>query len=410
MTERFLTRRLLPALGAALLLAGLWSGLALASVRVEAVSQSDIDDMEAQLSDLADEIQALEDQLDEISDQRDQALEELELLDQQIALGQQQLEQADAVLAEYDALISQQEADIAQLEEEQAEQYDLFCQQTRAMEEQGYVSYLAILFDSSSFSDLLDGLMLVGEVMDYHNDIITGLRDTQVQLQAVQAELETSQAAQQQVRDQQAEALAALEEQQEAAAQLAQSLLDHEAGYEAALQELEAENAQVEEELAQAREELAAQGTVIVSEGEWYWPVPGFYTLTSGFGWRIHPIYGTQRYHNGTDIGGSGIGGTEIGAAKSGVVTISQYSSSYGNYVVVTHADGYQTLYAHMSTRLVSVGDTVTRGQALGLVGSTGLSTGNHLHFEVWYNGTRTDPEQYYPELEDVFYRRYNAA
>ncbi len=403
-------RHLLPALGAVLLLTGLCLGLALAAGRAAAVTQSDIDDMEAQLSDLADEIQALEDQLDEISGQRDQALEELALLDQQIALGQQQLEQADAVLAEYDDLISQQEADIAQLEEQEAEQYDLFCQQTRAMEEQGSISYLAILFDSASFSDLLDRMMLVGEVMEYHNSVITDLRETQAQLQAVQAELEASQAAQQQVRDQQAQALAALEGQQEAAAQLAQSLLDQEAGYEAAIQELEEENAQVEEELAQAREELAAQEVVIVSEGEWYWPVPGFYTLTSGFGWRIHPIYGTQRYHNGTDIGGAGIGGTEIGAAKSGVVTTSQYSSSYGNYVVVTHSDGYQTLYAHMSTRLVSVGDVVTQGQTLGLVGSTGLSTGNHLHFEVWYNGTRTDAEQYYPELESVFYRRYNAA
>ena len=89
-----------------------------------------------------------------------------------------------------------------------------------------------------------------------------------------------------------------------------------------------------------AEKMLAAQAAGVVSEKGFVWPVPGFYRLTSGFGWRIHPIYGTRRHHNGTDVSSAGIHGTKILAAKSGVVTTSEYSSSYGNYVVVSHSDG----------------------------------------------------------------------
>ena len=89
-----------------------------------------------------------------------------------------------------------------------------------------------------------------------------------------------------------------------------------------------------------AEKMLAAQAAGVVSEKGFVWPVPGFYRLTSGFGWRIHPIYGTRRHHNGTDVSSYGIHGTPILAAKTGVVTTSAYSSSYGNYVVVSHSDG----------------------------------------------------------------------
>ena len=91
------------------------------------------------------------------------------------------------------------------------------------------------------------------------------------------------------------------------------------------------------------------------------------------------------------------------------MVTTSAYSSSYGNYVVVSHSDGYQTLYAHMSKRAVSEGKIVKQGETLGYVGSTGASTGSHLHYEVWKNGERTDAELYYPELDKVFIRAYNG-
>ena len=123
------------------------------------------------------------------------------------------------------------------------------------------------------------------------------------------------------------------------------------------------------------------------------WPCPASRYITSYFGRRVHPVYKTVKVHNGLDIGGPN--GTNIVAANSGTVIVSEYSSSYGNYIVISHGGGVTTLYAHMSARLVSVGASVSRGQVIGREGSTGISTGPHLHFEVAVNGVRRDPLSY---------------
>ena len=117
-------------------------------------------------------------------------------------------------------------------------------------------------------------------------------------------------------------------------------------------------------------------------------PVSG--AVTSGFGMRKHPVFGDYRQHNGVDFYASH--GAVVVAADSGTVITSTYNSSYGNYVVIAHGGGMTTLYAHLSSRSVSVGDGVSKGQQVGLVGSTGISTGPHLHFEVSVNGTRINP------------------
>jgi murein DD-endopeptidase MepM/ murein hydrolase activator NlpD len=109
---------------------------------------------------------------------------------------------------------------------------------------------------------------------------------------------------------------------------------------------------------------------------------------------RLHPILGYYAMHNGIDIGAAY--GTDIYASDGGVVMISEYSASYGNYVMINHGSDRYTLYAHMSKRLVSVDDKVKQGDVIGLVGSTGYSTGPHIHFEVYINGKRTDPLQFF--------------
>lgn len=375
---------------------------------VAAITQADIDAMEDDLNKIASQIDNMKAQLEQIAGDKAQALKELDLLNEQVDLITAQIEETDRVIAKYDDLIAVKMAEIAEIEEKEAAQYKLFCKQVRSMEEQGSVSYFSILFNSSDFSDLLDRAMMIAEIMDYNNDIINMLMDTREQLAAAQAELEQERADQQDLRDKQAIAKAELEVQQAAAAALAQKLINQEAGYEAAVKELEEADKQLQKEMKEAQEELERQN-VLLSENSWYWPVPGYYTLTSGFGWRTHPIYGTRKYHNGTDIGGVNIYGKAVGAVRSGVVTTAGKHVNYGNYVIVTHADGYQSLYAHMSKLAVSKGDTVTQGQTVGYVGSTGLSTGPHLHLEIWKDGVRTDSEQYYPNLNSVFYRKYNT-
>ena len=126
------------------------------------------------------------------------------------------------------------------------------------------------------------------------------------------------------------------------------------------------------------------------------WPLSGYPRVSSPFGYRICPFHGRE-LHGGCDIPAPG--GTPIMAAKSGVVVLSTYGSSYGNHVAITHADGTRTMYCHMSSRAVSAGQTVAQGQVIGYVGSTGSSTGNHLHFEVWTgssSSTRVNPLNYF--------------
>ena len=127
--------------------------------------------------------------------------------------------------------------------------------------------------------------------------------------------------------------------------------------------------------------------------GKMLWPSAASRYISSYFGMRLHPIYGYYRMHNGIDIAAAG--GTNILAAESGRVIESTYNSGYGNYIVIYHGNGYSTLYAHASKRIAKVGDYVSRGQVIALVGTTGNSTGNHLHFEVRVDGNPVNPLNY---------------
>jgi len=144
------------------------------------------------------------------------------------------------------------------------------------------------------------------------------------------------------------------------------------------------------------RQYLVASGT-----GGFIWPSTDSVVITSVYGDRVHPISGVNRHHNGIDIGASW--GTDVLAAANGTVTRAGYYESYGNCIIIDHGNGYTTLYAHMSQLLVSVGDTVRQGETIGLVGSTGDSTGAHLHWEVRYNGALTDPLSYFSESQYTY-------
>ena len=127
--------------------------------------------------------------------------------------------------------------------------------------------------------------------------------------------------------------------------------------------------------------------------GSMMWPCPSCHTITSEFGWRYHPIYHTQKYHSGVDIGASY--GASIVAADGGTVITAGAVSGYGNCVVINHGNGITTLYGHISSIAVSSGQKVSKGQTIGYVGSTGNSTGPHLHWEVTVNGVRQNPLNY---------------
>ena len=363
-------------------------------VPASAVTQAEIDAMREEADDLKSQQKEIQAKLDALEADQANAMERKTLLEQQINATQAEINTIAAQIAKYDELIAQKQEELSQAEAEEQAQYELFCERVRYMEEQGEVSYWSILFSSKDFADLLDNAMMVEEIMDYDNQVMDQLIALREQIEEDKAELESARQAQQAAKEEQEAAQANLKSQEAEVSALIDQLAAQEDQLEAEEAKLQAAANAADAEIAAAERELAAQINNVVSESGFMWPLPGYYNLSSLFAGRIHPITGKPQHHTGIDIPAPS--GTDILAAKSGVVTTSTYNNSYGNYVVVSHSDGTSTLYAHMSRRGVSKGEVVSQGQTIGYVGTTGSSTGNHLHLEVRVNGSRVDPTQYF--------------
>ena len=366
-------------------------------VPASAVTQAEIDAMKEEANSLKQQQEEIQDQLDSLAADRENAMARKTLLEQQINATRAEINTIAAQIAKYDELIAQKQEELSQAEAEEQAQYELFCERVRYMEEQGEVSYWSILFSSKDFADLLDNAMMVEEIMDYYNQVMDQLIALREQIEEDKAELETARQEQQDAKAEQEAAQANLQAQESEVDALLSQISNQEDELEAREAQLRAASDAATAEIAAAERELAAQIANVPSESGFLWPLPGRYNLSSLFGSRKHPITGKANNHTGIDIPASS--GTSILAAKSGVVTTSTYNNSYGNYVVVSHSDGTSTLYAHMVRRNCSKGDTVSQGQVIGYVGTTGSSTGNHLHFEVRVNGSRVDPINYFTDL-----------
>ncbi|MBM6664245.1 peptidoglycan DD-metalloendopeptidase family protein [Flavonifractor plautii] len=366
-----------------------------------AVTQSEIDALKKEQQESQAKQEELKDQLAEAEAEQAAAQQKRQLLTEQLNAINAEIDNINAQISYYDGEIAQKEEERKEAEAREAEQYELFCQRVRMMEEQGTVSYWSILFNAEDFSDLLDRIADVDAVMAYDNEVMDQLIATREELERLQADLESARAEEQAAKEQQE----AKKAEQQAKVAEAQALVDQinadVAEVNRQLDEESAAASEIQVEIAkkqkQLEEERKQNNIVISSETGYLWPLPGYYRLSSQFGYRIHPITGVAHSHTGIDIPASG--GTPILAAKSGQVVTSAYHYSYGNYVVIDHGNGNSTLYAHMSSRAVSEGQMVTQGQVIGYVGTTGSSTGNHLHFEVRDNYTRVDPESKFPSL-----------
>ena len=387
-----------------------------AATQAGAVTQSEIDALKKEQQASQAKQEELKDQLAEAEAQQAAAQEKRQLLTQQLNAINAEIANVDAQISYYDGEIAQKEEERKEAEAREAEQYELFCQRVRMMEEQGTVSYWSILFNAEDFSDLLDRIADVDAVMAYDNEVMDQLIATREELERLQADLESARAEEQAAKEQQE----AKKAEQQAKVAEAQALLDQiNADVAEVNRQLDAEDAaaanlqaEIAKKQKQLEEERKQQNVTLPPTGSGYqWPLPSScLTLTSAFGYRIHPISGQPHSHTGIDV--SAAGGTPIYAAKGGQVIMSEYGSgvnwSYGNFVVIDHGDGTTTLYAHMSSRAVSEGQMVTQGQTIGYVGNTGNSKGNHLHLEVRVNGQRVDPEGCFPGLSNSFVRAYN--
>ena len=361
-----------------------------------AVTQEEIDALKSNAAGLASQKAEIQKQLKEIRADKSQVQKQKELIEDQIDLIQSEIDNIQAQIDKYDTLIKQKEEEIADTQAREEEQYELFCRRIRAMEEEGEISYWAILFSSSDFSDLLDNYMMVEEIIEYDNGVMESLVALRQLIEEEKAQLETAKAEQEAART----AQEAARKEQEAKEAEVDALIREISAQEDQLEKMEVDLKKAADaadaEIKKKEKELAAQIKNVPSESGFLWPLTNYNTLSSLYGSRIHPITGKPNNHTGIDIPAPR--GTPILAAKSGVVTTSIKKGSYGNYVVVSHSDGTSTLYAHMNKRAVSEGQTVKQGQKLGEVGTTGSSNGNHLHFEIRVNGVRKDPVNYFKD------------
>ena len=380
---------------------------------VLAVTQADIDALKKESSQLETKKAELEKQLDALADDKAEVLQRRKLLDQQVANTSAQIQNIETQISEYSALITQTEAELAEAERQEAEQYDLFCRRVRAMEEQGTVDYWSVLFRASDFSDLLSRLDAVNEIIEYDQRVIDRLKALQVEISEKKADLEDSKAQSEAARSELVSKKKQLDAQRQEAIALINEIQSNENQYQGALSALDREEEAIQRKIVQLSRELAAQQAaqgkpVSSSSGGYIWPVDSRY-ITSTVGGRSSPGGVGSTNHKGTDIGRVGYT-SSVYAAKAGTVIVSQYSSSYGNYVVVSHGSGNTTLYGHMSSRKVEVGQYVNQGDVIGITGSTGNSTGPHLHFEVTENGVRVNPLSHGAEPKKGYLSGYTLS
>lgn len=360
-----------------------------------AVTWADVNDLKSEASSLDAEKKELQEKLDALANDKSEAVNRKILLDQQIANTTAQIQNVEAQINQYAALITQTQAELVEAQEKEEAQYELFCSRVRAMEERGTISYWSVLFKADSFTDLLSRLDIINEIMDSDQAVIDELEALQAEIETKMSELETSKAEEENAKAELVSKKNELDAQRKEANAVIQELSSNESETEAALSELEAEQDALWAEAQRLSDQLVAQQaangqSTESNPGGYIWPVDSRY-ITSTVGGRASPGGIGSTNHKGTDIGRVGYT-SSVYASKAGTVIVSQYSSSYGNYVVISHGSGNTTLYAHMSSRKVSVGDYVNQGDVIGITGSTGNSTGPHLHFEVTENGVRINP------------------
>jgi murein DD-endopeptidase MepM/ murein hydrolase activator NlpD len=348
---------------------------------------------EARQADLDAEVQALDARLGGIERQLAETGDQIAAVEGQLARTRARLERlrADLRAARIELKMAEQRLELQQT---------AFQRRVVSLYKARDLSYLDVLLRSSSFDELVSTYRVVHDVVGGENDLLGELDGARAAVEEQHAALTAKQ-------EEAAEAALELEEQRAALAALRDAQQEQRDAAYAAREDrgatLAAANADLAE-LERQEDALLAQSQSLTSiingnsgggngTGSMIWPVNG--TVTSGYGYRIHPILGKRILHTGIDIAASS--GTSIWAADGGAVIYATWVSGYGNTVAIDHGGGISTLYAHQSSMAVSVGQTVKKGQVIGYVGSTGYSTGPHLHFEVRVNGTPVDPMGYLP-------------
>ena len=367
--------------------------------------QKEIDALEEKNAEIQAQIDAIQSQYDANYSDMEAIVAQKNAIDQEMTLLNTKIETTNEQISAYSQLIADTQDELDDAKEELRTLSEQHRERIRAMEEQGNITYWQVVFEANSFMDLLDRINMVEEINASDRRRIEQMRIASDIVNATQQSLEKEKTALEQTRVQLAEDEAALEEKRSESDGILHELEKKAEEYEILLEQSEIlqddlmqEIAAKEKELKEAKYDeylakLALQGQNPPSDASWISPVSG-YTVTSPFGMRIHPVLGVSRMHNGIDMACAQ--GTPIYATRAGKVTVASYQAGgAGNYVSINHLDGFSSIYMHMTHYVVSAGQTVSQGQLIGYVGSTGLSTGPHLHFGISYAGTYVNPLAY---------------
>ena len=399
-----------------------------AALPAYAVSQAEIDDLQKKLDALEQQAQEQQDVINDLTSQKARFITRKLALDNKIEINRQMIELIGEQIEIYDEIIAEKQAELDKALEKETTQTELLRSRIRAMEENSTYSYASFIFDSSSVTELLSRIGDVNDIMHYDKTLEEEYMAAREDVESIKKSYEEARHEQELLQKELDTKQAELDAQVEAAYTMIADIEtlsdDAQAEYDAIAEE----EAKAEETLQEAIRKRAAEqakynqnnnsnnggggnsggsggnsgggssgGGSATSLSNLQWPVPSCTLITSRFGYRVAPTTGASTYHGGLDIG-AGMGASIV-AAGAGDVIYAGANGGYGNCVMIDHGDGVVTVYAHMSSIGVSYGQYVTAGQYVGAVGSTGVSTGPHCHFEIRINGAQTDPAAYFSGL-----------
>ena len=362
---------------------------------------------EEQLEALAAKQKEIQAQLASLRNQQASWQQEKALIDSYLNTTERKMEAAEILFNELQAQIDVTKAEIEAVRHEYNYSYQHFLDYVALSYEDADVSYLSLILGAESLADFLSRVDQVSSILEYKKTVIEKLDATRIDLEAREAQLNTKLQIQSDTIAQLQLDRAAYQKEADAAIARLAVLEQNESAALANLRANQAEEAKLDKELEAYLVELQRKNQLQLQAGEWMWPIPmsAQQYCSSVYGWR--KLWGQWDFHRGWDI--ACWLGTDIMASKAGTVVISTFHNSYGNYVVIDHGGGISTVYAHASKLLVAVGDKVERGQVIAKVGTTGSSTGYHLHFEFRKNGKYTDPFEFIPKPPiSVGASRYN--
>lgn len=389
--------------------------LSLIPAKVSAASSSEI---RKQLNKLKDEKKEITAQIEEVQGLYDANATEIDglisqknAIDQEITLLHQQVDNINQQIATYAVLIADKQDELDDAQERLDYLTEKNKERVRAMEEEGKLSYWSIVFKANSFSDLLDRMDMMQEINAADHRRLMEMAEAAQLVETTQAELAAQKDELETTRTELHDAELVLEAKREEADGILAELIARGDEFQAKLDESEELQSQLMNEIAQAEKDLKVaeykewlatsrpSGTETDPSSQtpnssgWIKPLRS-YTITSSFGNRVHPVLGYTRFHEGVDM--AAYTNTPIYAARGGQVTKAAYQDGgAGYYVNINHGDGFSSIYMHMTRYIVSAGQYVSQGQVIGYVGSTGLSTGPHLHFGIAKNGSYVNPMKY---------------